>query len=101
MIIGDRLQAIRESKTMTQRDLAALTGLSQLYVSRVESGETRPTIDALERWASALQVSMHHIFFGEDQQPALPNLPNRLTSADIVARNSCDQPAEPAEKRHA
>jgi transcriptional regulator with XRE-family HTH domain len=40
MIIGERLQALREEKRFSQGDIEKTTGLLRCYVSRVENGHT-------------------------------------------------------------
>jgi transcriptional regulator with XRE-family HTH domain len=84
MTIGDRLRAIRKKRHLTLGGLTELTGLSPAHLSRVENGKAKPSLDAVEKWARALQVPMHHILYGEEELPALPNLPDRLTADDIV-----------------
>jgi len=83
-MIGDRLRIFRERKHLTQRALEERTGLPRAYLSRVESGAANPSIDAVEKLAGALQVSVHQILHCEEEPLELPNLRNRLTAADIV-----------------
>lgn len=50
MIVGERLEAIREMKQMRQGDIEARTGLLRCYISRVENGNTlsrRPLISTI------------------------------------------------------
>ncbi len=59
MNIGERIQKARERRGLTQRDLAARTGLSQQYLSLLERGDrTNPTLDTLMVLAKALDVSL-------------------------------------------
>jgi hypothetical protein len=45
-----------------------------------------PSIEILEKIARVLEVPLHQLFYDGDELPQLPNLPNRLTAADIVTR---------------
>lgn len=84
MIIGDRLRAIREEKNLSQGDIEKRTGLIRCYVSRVENGHTVPALDTIEKFARALEVPLYQLFYEGEQPPALPHLPKRSTSDDIV-----------------
>jgi len=62
-IIGKRIQEIRESKGLTQVDLAGkIRGeFDTTNVSRIESGRTNPTLFTLYKIAEALEVSLTEI----------------------------------------
>jgi len=57
MIIGARIRWFREQKGLSQRDIEERTGLLRCYISRVENGQTVPSLATLERLASALEIS--------------------------------------------
>ena len=71
MNIGERLKAIREQKNLSQGDIEQSTGLLRCYVSRVENGHTVPAIETLEKFARALDVAMHELFYEGENPPAL------------------------------
>ena len=52
-----RLKAIREGAGMTPGQLAAAAGTTPAAVSRYESGDRRPTWDAVQQLAAALGVT--------------------------------------------
>jgi len=54
---------------------------------RVENGHAVPDFETLEKWAAALGVRMHQLFYDSDRPPDLLNLPNRLTAEDIIRAN--------------
>jgi transcriptional regulator with XRE-family HTH domain len=83
-MIGNRIRAIREEKKLCQIDLAVRAGLLQGFLSKVEGGEAVPDLAALDRIAAALDVPLHKLFYDGDEAPALPNLANRRTTADVV-----------------
>lgn len=56
MTSAANLQAIRESKSLTQDTLAQMSGVSQQTISKIEKGHGNPTIETLGRLARALGV---------------------------------------------
>jgi transcriptional regulator with XRE-family HTH domain len=75
MIIGERLQAIREEKKLSQGDIESRTGLLRCYVSRVENGHTIPSLETLEKFARALETPLYQLFYEGKEIPDLPSLP--------------------------
>lgn len=55
-IVGSNVRRLRRGRDMTQEAFAELSGLSQQYISGLESGLRNPTIVTLYEIASALQV---------------------------------------------
>jgi len=84
MILGDRLRTLREAKSASLRDIAERTGLSEYFMQRVESGHAIPTIEVLEKWAEALSIPVHELFYEGNEPPPLQNLPDRLTAEQIA-----------------
>ena len=83
MILSERLRTLRETNQWTQQERCRTHGLPSFFISRVESGEEIPSLAALEKWAAALGVPVHQLFFATDASPSLPNLPGRLTTEEI------------------
>jgi transcriptional regulator with XRE-family HTH domain len=84
MVIGDRLRALREEKSLSQGDIEKKTGLLRCYISRVENGHTVPAIETLEKFARALDVPMYQLFYDGEEPPKLPNLPKRKTGDEVA-----------------
>src|SRR5436305_14894043 len=84
MIIGTRLRKLREDKKLSQGDIEERTGLLRCYISRVENGHTVPSLETLERLASALEIPLYQLFYEGDEPPALPNLSKRQTTEELV-----------------
>ncbi|MRI00867.1 helix-turn-helix domain-containing protein [Kriegella sp. EG-1] len=61
--LGSHIQTIRESKGLSQVDLAArmLGKFDTTNISRIESGRTNPTIFTLYRIATALEVPLEKL----------------------------------------
>ena len=84
MIIGTHLRKLREHKKLSQGDIEERTGLLRCYISRVENGHTVPSLETLERLASALEIPLYRLFLDGDESPALPNLSKRQTTEELV-----------------
>ncbi len=56
------LKQAREEKNITLQRLAELTGMSKGHLSRIENGETMPTILTIERIAVALRVDSKKLY---------------------------------------
>lgn len=64
--IGARLRSLRRTRTMTLADLAAATGTSQATLSRLESGERRPSLELLLRLARIYRVTLDELVDAPD-----------------------------------
>jgi transcriptional regulator with XRE-family HTH domain len=64
--IGQKIRALRKSKKLSQGDVEHRTGILRCYSSRVENGHTVPTLDTLEKYASALEVPLYRFFTDEE-----------------------------------
>ncbi|HKS94511.1 MAG TPA: helix-turn-helix transcriptional regulator [Terriglobia bacterium] len=84
MIIGTRLRKLREDKKLSQGDIEERTGLLRCYISRVENGHTVPSLETLERLASALEIPLYQLFYEGDEPPPLPNLSKRQSTEELV-----------------
>jgi transcriptional regulator with XRE-family HTH domain len=69
MIIGDRLRELRRQKKLSQAQIENRSGLQRAYLSRVENGHTVPTIDTLEKWATALEIPFYLLFYDGAEPP--------------------------------
>ena len=54
---GRNVRAAREARCLTQEDLEGLTGIKRSYISDMERGCRNPTLKAVERLATALEVA--------------------------------------------
>jgi transcriptional regulator with XRE-family HTH domain len=57
-VIGARVRALRESSSLSLRDLAARSGVSAPMLSQVERGETSPTLAVASRIAHGLDLRL-------------------------------------------
>lgn len=83
MLIGDRLLQLREEKRLSQGDIEKHTGLLRCYVSRVENGHTVPSVETLEKFASALGVPLYQLFYEGNHPPKALKLPSQHVTREI------------------
>ncbi len=59
MTLGQLLKEVRENRSVTQREIAELLGVSQQYISDVECGRRQKVGDVrrLLKWAAYLGIS--------------------------------------------
>jgi transcriptional regulator with XRE-family HTH domain len=86
MVIGARLRSLREEKGLSQGDLEKITGVLRCYISRIENGHTIPSLDTLERFASALDVPFYKLFYSGGEDAPTPNLLERKSLDELAAQ---------------
>lgn len=59
---GKRVKGLRVKTGMSQEDLADRCGFARSYMSRMERGKANPSLDAIERLAGGLRVSVGALF---------------------------------------
>lgn len=60
--VGNRLRQLRESRAISMRTLATMSGLSANALSMIERGKTSPSVSTLYRLADALEVPITDFF---------------------------------------
>jgi transcriptional regulator with XRE-family HTH domain len=88
VLIGARLRQLRDQKGLSQGDIEHATGLLRCYISRVENGHTIPSIETLERFATALDVPLYQLFWDNGASPPVPHLAPLTTSEALAEENS-------------
>jgi transcriptional regulator with XRE-family HTH domain len=67
--LGKRLKQLRLEAKLTQEKLSIATGLSQTYISGVESGKRNPSYESLVKILKAFGISESDILkFGTDYE---------------------------------
>jgi transcriptional regulator with XRE-family HTH domain len=84
VLIGQRLRQLREQKGLSQGDIEKASGLLRCYISRVEHGHTVPSLETLERFATALDVPLYRFFYTGEDTPPTPNLTPRKTLEELA-----------------
>ena len=59
--IGKRIKELRESKMISQQDIAGLCNIEKSNFSRLEAGGTNPTLYTLSKIAEHLNVSLKEL----------------------------------------
>ena len=59
--IGNRIKLLRESKGISQQDLAAICNFEKGNLSRIEAGRTNPTISTMYKISQALEVPLSEL----------------------------------------
>ena len=60
--VGKQIQKLRESKGISQQDLAAKCNFEKSNMSRLEAGRVNPTLSTLEKVANALDITLTELF---------------------------------------
>jgi transcriptional regulator with XRE-family HTH domain len=60
--VGLTIRTLRLQRGMSQGDIEKRTGLLRCYLSRVENGHTVPSLDTLQKIASALDLPLSQFF---------------------------------------
>jgi len=78
--LGEQVKALRDSKGLSQSDLAERMGTSQSVIARIEGGGVRPSVITLERIARAAGVRLA-VEFQDDRRGPMPVLLSRRRAA--------------------
>ncbi len=74
---GSRLQALRKSLKLTQREIAAKIGVASSYISEIESGKTRPGFEFLYKISDHYKLNPLFLFHGQEPMLLDKALPDR------------------------
>ncbi len=64
--IGARVRKLRDTRALTQQELADAVGIAPQQLSRIENGHMRPRPQTIRRLAEALDVPVEQITSGEE-----------------------------------
>lgn len=67
--LGERLRRLRRRVGLTQKELAAIVGVSHTLVGQIEGGRLQPSVATLARLATALGVSPCYFLIEEEDVP--------------------------------
>lgn len=62
--LGRNVRIARLRRKWSQERLAEATGLTQVYISRLESGKVAASLDTIEKLASGLDCEPHSLLIG-------------------------------------
>jgi transcriptional regulator with XRE-family HTH domain len=72
--VGPRIRALRERRGWSQGDIERKTGMLRCYLSRLENGHTRPSLESLEKICMACGVTLFQFFDDGRERAAGPAL---------------------------
>jgi transcriptional regulator with XRE-family HTH domain len=72
-MLGARLRATRKRQGYTLADVGERTGLSVSFLSDIERGRTRPSLDTLEKLATCYQLTISDLLEGADADALASN----------------------------
>ena len=87
--IGERIRSLRKRNGMTQEQLAEAANLSVPYISHMERGLKRPSLETLVRLAVALHVTAGVLLSGiqpEDRSAFLADVQEQLDDCSLQER---------------
>lgn len=91
ILLGRKIRLLRKAKGWTQDYLSELLGINPKSVLRIESGQTFPTIQNLEKLAEVFEIEITDLFNNRslDEIPNLKKLINEMieTLDDNKLRN--------------
>lgn len=84
MDIGSNIRAIRKRKKITIAQICEQTGLSQGFLSQVETNKTSPSIATLENIAAVLEVPLAYLLLKKEERMSIVRQEERkiTTSGD-------------------
>lgn len=92
--IGNRIKALRETRGLTQAQLADLMGKSVETISNFERGKVLTSLHTLERLARHLRVPIRDFFaddaLPQDAQPLSPNQQKVYNSVSLLSEGDLD-----------
>lgn len=67
-MLGEKIKSYRESKNMTQNEIANILDVSPATVSKYESGALEPNIESLKRLAELFEISIDGLLNDEEDK---------------------------------
>lgn len=65
--MNDIFRLLRIAKDLKIRELAEKMGISPSYISEVESGKKKPSLEMIEKYSTALDIPKSVIFYFVEQ----------------------------------
>jgi transcriptional regulator with XRE-family HTH domain len=78
MAFGDAISDLRETLTMTQQELADLSGVNRTYISDIERGRRNITLTTMKRLASALKIEAFELIKTADRKVRSASFQRRI-----------------------
>ncbi len=72
-MVGKNIKKFRESKNMTQEDVAEKLNVTRQAVSSWETEKTQPDVETLQKLAQVLEISVEELIYGTKQEHTIIN----------------------------
>src|SRR3954470_24789096 len=83
--VGDRLKRVRTQRQMTLLDVATATGISKSTLSRLETGQRRPTLELLLALSHVYRVPLDDLVGApEEGDPRLRLKPEQVKGRTVL-----------------
>ena len=69
--LGMRIKYLRQKLHWSQEDLALNANINKNYISDLENGRRNPSLEILERIASAFNITLAELFKGIESIPGI------------------------------
>ncbi|WP_371367664.1 hypothetical protein SRRS_15220 [Sporomusa rhizae] len=87
--IGERIRELRKSKNITASSLANQIGVAQSFISSIENGTKKCSLETLDAICTALNVSLAD-FFKEDTSEISPEMQRLLDASKNLTQKQRD-----------
>lgn len=92
MEIGNRIKYIRTIKNIKSNELAKTIGVSPVFLSYIENGTKKPSLETLEKICDALDISLKELF--DDGSTLSPELKELLDHAKNLSPEQLEKLTE-------
>ena len=89
IIVGKRIKLFRSKKRLTQEELAFQIGSSAAYISNIESGKKKPSLQKLVQISEVLDVTINDFIYPTNSLTSIPELSSCSPSEkqELIAQN--------------
>ena len=99
MIIGNKIKEIRKKQGLTQKELANLTGLSEISIRKYENNNRKPKIENIKKIANALNVDVFDIINFKNFEASNWNDIDIDKLSELTGKIACNSKSEEKESQ--
>ena len=89
--LSQRIRFLRKKKGLNQGALAEKVGINPSHLSRLENGKYQPSVDALQKIAEALEVSVDFLLSDDDSGELEVKIENKSLSERLRLIDTLDE----------
>ena len=89
--LSQRIRFLRKKKGLNQGELAEKVGINPSHLSRLENGKYQPSVDALQKIAEALEVSVDFLLSDDDSGELEVKIENKSLSERLRLIDTLDE----------